>query len=161
MWAALLLAEEERFGFSVIMRLAACAPHCALAPQKNTGRANHPQDGLLFRPSNLFHTYCQTQIPPMWAALLLAEEERFGFSVIMRLAACAPHCALAPQKNTGRANHPQDGLLFRPSNLFHTYCQTQIPPMWAVFVFGGGGEIRTLERLMTVTRFPIVRPRPN
>ncbi len=27
--------------------------------------------------------------------------------------------------------------------------------------FGGGKEIRTLEPLLTVTRFPVVRPRPN
>ena len=30
----------------------------------------------------------------------------------------------------------------------------------AVFLFGGEGEIRTLEPLLTVTRFPIVRARP-
>lgn len=28
------------------------------------------------------------------------------------------------------------------------------------FCFGGGGEIRTLETLLTPTRFPVVRPRP-
>ena len=29
------------------------------------------------------------------------------------------------------------------------------------FCDGGGGGIRTLEPLLTVTRFPVVRPRPN
>ena len=29
------------------------------------------------------------------------------------------------------------------------------------FMFGGEGEIRTLEPLLTVTRFPVVRPRPT
>ena len=29
------------------------------------------------------------------------------------------------------------------------------------FIFGGDGEIRTLELRLTVTRFPIVRPRPD
>ena len=30
-----------------------------------------------------------------------------------------------------------------------------------LFCYGGGGGIRTLEPLLTVTRFPVVRPRPN
>ena len=31
-----------------------------------------------------------------------------------------------------------------------------------VFIyFGGEGEIRTLETLLTLTRFPVVRPRPD
>ena len=34
------------------------------------------------------------------------------------------------------------------------------PPVWAAF-FGGEGGIRTLEMLLTPTRFPIVRPRPD
>ena len=33
-------------------------------------------------------------------------------------------------------------------------------PLTRLFLFGGDGEIRTLEPLLTVTRFPIVRPRP-
>ena len=30
-----------------------------------------------------------------------------------------------------------------------------------MFVFGGEGGIRTLEELLTLTRFPIVRARPT
>ena len=37
--------------------------------------------------------------------------------------------------------------------------QRKKPPIWVAFV-GGEGEIRTLEPLLTVTRFPIVRARP-
>ena len=37
--------------------------------------------------------------------------------------------------------------------------QRKKPPSWVAFV-GGEGEIRTLEPLLTVTRFPIVRARP-
>ena len=37
--------------------------------------------------------------------------------------------------------------------------QRKKPPFWVAFV-GGEGEIRTLEPLLTVTRFPIVRARP-
>ena len=37
--------------------------------------------------------------------------------------------------------------------------QRKKPPYWVAFV-GGEGEIRTLEPLLTVTRFPIVRARP-
>ena len=32
---------------------------------------------------------------------------------------------------------------------------------FGVLCFGGEGEIRTLEPLLTVTRFPVVRPRPT
>jgi len=34
--------------------------------------------------------------------------------------------------------------------------ENEIPPVLRVVFIGGEGEIRTLERLMTVTRFPIV-----
>ena len=34
-------------------------------------------------------------------------------------------------------------------------------PLTRLFLFGGDGEIRTLEELLTPTRFPIVRPRPS
>ncbi len=33
--------------------------------------------------------------------------------------------------------------------------------MKSSFFFGGDGEIRTLEELLTPTRFPIVRARPT
>ena len=36
------------------------------------------------------------------------------------------------------------------------------PPRWGgCVIFGGDGEIRTLEELLTPTRFPIVRARPT
>ena len=38
--------------------------------------------------------------------------------------------------------------------------KTKKTAIQAVFMFGGEGEIRTLEPLLTVTRFPIVRARP-
>ena len=34
-------------------------------------------------------------------------------------------------------------------------------PRMGCFSFGGDGEIRTLEELLTLTRFPIVRARPT
>ena len=34
------------------------------------------------------------------------------------------------------------------------------PPYGSALLFGGEGGIRTLEPLLTVTRFPIVRARP-
>ena len=39
--------------------------------------------------------------------------------------------------------------------------QIEKPPFWVAFLFGGDGEIRTLEELLTLTRFPIVRARPT
>ena len=33
--------------------------------------------------------------------------------------------------------------------------------MFVLFLYGGEEEIRTLEPLLTVTRFPVVRPRPT
>ena len=37
----------------------------------------------------------------------------------------------------------------------------QQPAEWQTVIFGGDGEIRTLEELLTLTRFPIVRARPT
>ena len=34
-------------------------------------------------------------------------------------------------------------------------------PLDGFFLIGGDGEIRTLELFVAVTRFPIVRPRPD
>ena len=39
--------------------------------------------------------------------------------------------------------------------------EKQKPAKRQVFIFGGDGEIRTLEELLTLTRFPIVRARPT
>ena len=39
--------------------------------------------------------------------------------------------------------------------------QIKTPPFGVVFLFGGEGGIRTLEPLLMVTRFPIVRARPT
>ena len=39
--------------------------------------------------------------------------------------------------------------------------QNKKPAEWRAFRFGGDGEIRTLEELLTPTRFPIVRARPT
>ena len=36
-----------------------------------------------------------------------------------------------------------------------------IVPEFDLSCFGGEGEIRTLETLLGVTRFPVVRPRPG
>ena len=44
---------------------------------------------------------------------------------------------------------------------FSPPCKTKKPPVWVVFCFGGEGGIRTLEPLLMVTRFPIVRARPT
>ena len=38
--------------------------------------------------------------------------------------------------------------------------ETKAPPNGDAFLFGGEGGIRTLERVLAVTRFPIVRLRP-
>ncbi len=48
------------------------------------------------------------------------------------------------------------------SNPFPKYPtkQQKHPLMWMLLLFGGEGGIRTLEPLLTVTRFPIVRARP-
>ena len=39
--------------------------------------------------------------------------------------------------------------------------QTIAPLYVVVLLFGGEAEIRTLEALLTPTRFPVVRPRPT
>ena len=41
------------------------------------------------------------------------------------------------------------------------YKQTIAPLYVVVLLFGGEAEIRTLEALLTPTRFPVVRPRPT
>ena len=42
-----------------------------------------------------------------------------------------------------------------------TFPKQKTAPDGAAFCFGGDGEIRTLEELLTLTRFPIVRARPT
>ena len=45
--------------------------------------------------------------------------------------------------------------------IFIHHCdKTKRTPEWVSLLFGGEGGIRTLELLLTVTRFPIVRARP-
>ena len=86
-------------------------------------------------------------------------EERFGFCTLA-LAACVPRCAAsAVTKTRGGENHSPDGFPSPFESLPNDDKQNgyRMVPV----LFGGGGEIRTLERLMTVTRFPVVRPRPN
>ena len=51
------------------------------------------------------------------------------------------------------------GMFDTHSNL--SLQQKTQPPLWVAVFFGGDGEIRTLEELLTLTRFPIVRARPT
>ena len=53
---------------------------------------------------------------------------------------------------------PGRSILIRISPLLF---QNKKPAEWRAFCFGGDGEIRTLEELLTPTRFPIVRARPT
>ena len=47
-----------------------------------------------------------------------------------------------------------------PGFSYRLIYKTKRTPGWVSFLFGGEGGIRTLELLLTVTRFPIVRARP-
>ena len=78
---------------------------------KNPGRANHPPDGLLIRPSNPCH---------------YAQMEGFGFDPIAHFCLSSGLRKKCRDQNPGRANHPPDGLLFRPSNPYHYTDQERV-----------------------------------
>ena len=56
-----------------------------------------------------------------------------------------------------------EALLFPPVRIpLYVAKRKQRHPVQGAFVFvGGEGGIRTLETLLTPTRFPVVRPRPT
>ena len=65
------------------------------------------------------------------------------------------HALQAAQKEFGIAE------FFYESALALRFPPVKKDTRWVSFFTGGEGEIRTLEPLLTVTRFPVVRPRPT
>ena len=59
------------------------------------------------------------------------------------------------------AKRPQETARFAKVKNAENPHEQRKNPHFCGFFFGGDGEIRTLEPLLTVTRFPVVRPRPT
>ena len=178
------MAEEERFGFSAInASRCLCSALRARAAEKHGAQKGNDRGGLLrfarkaarclpFRaftgcpklplatgrqPFESLPMTAKKQTP--MGSVFLAEEERFGFDPVASICLSSGLHKSGRDQNTGspKAQHrcPLGGLRISSDD------SKQNGHRMVSILFGGGGEIRTLERLMTVTRFPIVRPRPN
>ena len=80
---------------------------------------------------------------------LMPRKERF-----LRVRCVLPQNSILLTNTVHSAGLPKQspGLFgLRPSNLSRS--QTKIPPFWVVFLFGGEGEIRTLERFYPLHDF--------
>ena len=108
--------------------------------------------------------FIKTKKHPQGCFFVLAEMERKGFAK-QTLTACRP-------KPYGFGTRLRTILLKTILNRFlNAKCPLRLrislislkqkSTHKGAFCFGGDGEIRTLEPLLTVTRFPIVRARPT
>ncbi len=73
---------------------------------------------------------------------------------------CIRGIRFSAEKPSDGSDNPPDCLSLPSVRILLYICQNKKHPDWDAFCFGGQRGIRTLERVLAVTRFPVVRLRP-
>ena len=137
-WSTLFMAEMERFVF------ARCVSQCSHRGKTRGGRIIR----RMLRLSALRISCDQMhQKTTRMGGFLMAEMERFACRRAGRGTALARH------RRTIHHGAFRISCNYRP-------IEKPRSDEWGLSI-GGDGEIRTLELFVAVTRFPIVRPRPD
>ena len=102
--------------------------------EKRATKSSHASRGAINVAQNIFY----------------AEEEITHFSEYL----------FAPQVSCQSSRH-ECLSFFSCKSLLQAKCLATKKQPYGLDCFGGEEEIRTLEPLLTVTRFPVARPRPN
>ena len=106
-----------------------------------------------------FSPSMKTKKPPVWVVFCFGGEGGILCVGMILTADAVPKIIILP-RDSGSPLCFAFRLLRRTARVL-TLHENKKPPVWVVFCFGGEGGIRTLEPLLMVTRFPIVRARPT